>query len=125
MTHFQPILFSQDISAFMKPSATQLRKLIFRNANDQLGKNGFRVTYIPIIPRIADFVAETFVAEEVSCDRLFDYKDIMGSDFDLIRDFYDGPTFKSIHDRYGEENIKNDIFVAISTDGFCTLENEQ
>ena len=54
------------------------------------------------------------------------YLDQYDWDNDLIEDIFDGDMFGNLAERYGGvENIKEDVFLAISTDGFQAYKNRQ
>lgn len=79
------------------------------------GENSF--TYIPIRPRL-----QSMVLNEQTCKELFSYN-IIGN-AGIINDFFDGRSFDRIKNQYGGyESIKNDIFLAVSTDGFQPFYN--
>lgn len=74
------------------------------------GLNSF--TYAPIRSRL-----QQMLLNEECCRQLYSYKSMSGSD--MLHDFFDGKAFCRIQQQYGGyENIKNDIFLSISTDGF-------
>lgn len=65
-----------------------------------------------MIPSIANLVAD-----KLSCGLRFVCRNRIGFSSETTRDFYDGTTYKKQPDRYGEENMSNDILLAISRDG--------
>ena len=68
--------------------------------------------YIPLKPRIA-----AMLLNETCCTQLYSYK--FYSNPGIFQDFFDGKCFERIISIYGDlESLKNDIFIAISTDGF-------
>ena len=74
-----------------------------------------KMSYMPLLPRI-----ELMVSEKEHCQKLFEYRHSIHPRPDgHIRDFYDTASYHRLCDLHGgEENLKDDIFIAVSTDGF-------
>ena len=74
-----------------------------------------KLSYIPLLPRI-----EAMVAQAEHCKQLYKYREsVHPRPQGQIRDFYDTEAYRRLCRIHGgEENVKNDIFISVSTDGF-------
>ena len=73
-----------------------------------------KVTYLPILPRIA-----SIVYDEQGYNVLYGYRHHYERKSCLARDYFDSEAFQRLcEDHGGEANLKYDIFLSLSTDGF-------
>ena len=78
-----------------------------------------KVTYLPILPRIA-----SIVYEEQGYNALYGYRHHYERKSCLARDYFDSEAFQRLcEDHGGEANLKYDIFLSLSTDGFQVHKN--
>ena len=79
------------------------------------------VPYIPLIPRFKAMISDPIISEQ-----LFEYReDLTSSEGNVYRDFYDSEVFRSLCDQHGgAENMKHDLFIAASTDGFQAFKSK-
>ena len=77
---------------------------------------------IPLIPRIA-----AIVRDEGLCKKFYDYRWRRGEgENGMLRDYFDGEGYRKLCDMYGgEEEVKYDVFLGISADGFEPYKNRR
>ena len=79
------------------------------------GPDAHKMSWLPLKPRLQDW----FLDEE-RCSQLYDY--MTNNDYnceDRVRDVFDADVFQRICEKYdGAEAIQDDIFLAVSADGF-------
>ena len=86
-----------------------------REKSDIGAKGTQKLSYILLLPRL-----EAMMASKEHFEQLYKYLEyVHPRPTGQIRDFYVSNAYKRICDLYGgEENVKNDVFIAVSTDVF-------
>ena len=88
-------------------------KPILREATEE------KFTYIPLVPRIIEIVADAD-----RCQELYEYRLNREMRPGIISDFFDGAAYRWLQNYYrGEEALLKDIFIGVSTDGFQAFKN--
>ena len=99
-----------------------IRCSAYGSRRPELGASGVhKISYIPFLPRL-----EAMVADKAKCRHLYDYlTSVYPRPEGMIRDFCDTASYRPLCDLYGDEqNLKDDIFLAVSTDGFQAFKNK-
>ncbi|KAI0559140.1 Transposase tnp2 [Gracilaria domingensis] len=80
----------------------------------EVSVSGGRFSYLSLFKRIS-----LIVANERACNKLYEYRWNRRPQPGVMRDYLDGSFYQSLCDKYGgEENLRYDLFFAVSTDGF-------
>lgn len=89
-------------------------------ANSDHEKHGFiNYLHIPLLPRLA-----RISSDKGQCKEVYRYRKDFRGNKEILRDYFDGQKFAALCKQYGgEANLKDDIFLAFSTDGFQPFKN--